>query len=459
MPVHRIRKGLDVPLAGAPAQRITEGPRCTRVAVLGDDFPGLKPRLRVAEGDTVRRGDVLFEDRALPGVRHTAAAAGRVRAIHRGPRRALLSVVIELSPDEQADRPGDDAFVRFDNWNTRDAVQRDPAGIRALLLESGLWTAFRTRPFGRVPQPDAVPAAIFVTAIDTNPLAASPEVVLADRRADFDRGLERIARLTDGPTYVCVGPGSHVASGLTAPVRIETFDGPHPAGTAGVHIHRLAPVGRDRTVWTLGCQDVAAIGVLFETGRIDAARVIALGGPPVADPRLVRSRLGAATGDLAGEVRAGASVRWISGSVLSGKAAMGEVFGYLGRYDVQLSVLDEGGERTFLPWLAPGRHAFSVIPVTLSAFLPRRRLAFTTDTHGGRRAMVPIGVYERVMPMDILPTFLLRALAVQDTERAEELGCLELLEEDLALCSFVDPGKTDFARMLRVTLDTLENDA
>lgn len=455
---HRITRGLDVPITGAPVQTIVEGPRTSRVAMMADDFPGLRPRMRVAVGDQVRRGQVLCEDAAIPGIRHTATAAGRVIAIHRGARRALRSIVIELSQSERAGEPGDEAFVELATFPSGAPEYLDRTEIRALLIESGLWTAFRTRPFSKVPRPETTPTAIFVTALDTNPLAAKPEVVLAQQREDFDLGLELIARLTDGPTYLCVRPGSGVETGLKAPVTTEEFDGPHPAGTAGLHIHVLAPVSRGRTVWTVGYQDVASIGRLFRRGRLDVRRVIAIAGPVVPNPRLVHTRVGAATSGFAIQEGLTGDLRWISGSVLSGKAAMGEVFGYLGRYDVQLSVLPEGREREFLAWLAPGRRKFSVIPIFLSKLFAKRACDFTTSTHGGRRAMVPIGLYERVMPMDILPTFLLRALIVGDTEHAEELGCLELDEEDLALCSFVDPGKTDFGPILRKTLEQLENE-
>ncbi len=455
---HRISRGLDLRIAGAPVQAITAGPQIDRVALIADDFPGLKPRLHVAVGQTVRRGQLLCEDAGAPGVCHTALGAGRVASINRGAKRVLHSIVIELSEGERRGVPSEDELETFSTPGGADPAELDRVGIRDLLVESGMWTALRTRPFGKVPHPEAVPSAIFVTAIDTNPLAADPGVVLEDARDDFDLGLRAIAKLPDGKTYLCVRAGSEIGNGLDAPVTVEEFAGPHPAGTAGVHIHTLEPVGRSRTVWSVGYQDVVSIGRTFRSGRLDVSRVIAIGGPPVQHPRLVRTRVGASIGDLARNEEIGKSVRWISGSVLSGKAAQGRVFGYMGRYDVQLSVLREGGEREFLAWLAPGRRKFSVLPVFLSKFLRGGTLDISTDAHGSRRAIIPIGLYERVMPMDILPTFLLRALAADDVERAEELGCLELIEEDLALCGFVDPGKTDFAPMLRRNLESIERE-
>ena len=495
---HRIDKGLDVPITGAPVQAITVGPQITRVALMADDFPGLKARARVTVGQTVRRGQLLCEDLGIPGVRHTALGAGRVESINRGPRRVLHSIVIHLSENEQRGVTSEDELEVFSTPGDLEPETLGRLGIRDFLLASGMWTALRARPFGKIPPPDAVPSAIFVAAMDTNPLAADPAVVLADGRDGFELGLRAIAKLTDGKTYLCVRAGSGIGIGLDAPVTVEEFDGPHPAGTAGVHIHTLEPVGRHRTVWTVGYQDVVSIGRTLRSGHLDVSRIIALGGPPVRNPRLLRTRVGASVAELArseevswnrdteetrgaveipgtedtrsvgkdGQVgnsrgagknhRIGGDVRWISGSVLSGKAAHGDVFGYMGRYDVQLSVLYEGGAREFLSWLAPGRRKFSILPVFLSKFLRRGALDISTDTHGSRRAIIPIGLYERVMPMDILPTFLLRALAADDIERAEELGCLELIEEDLALCGFVDPGKTDFAPMLRRNLELIE---
>ena len=442
--VHHIKKGLDLPISGAPEQTITDGPRITRVALLGDDYHGLRARLRVEEGTRVRRGQFLFEDRTTPGVRYTAPGAGQVAAINRGRRRALQSLVIQLSDAEEQ--------VGFESYGGR---ERDP---RSLLVESGLWTAFRTRPFSKVPAPDRMPHAIFVNAMDTQPLAPFPEVVIAERRDDFEEGLRRVARLTEGKTYLCVMAGSDLTRDVDAPVSIEEFEGPHPAGTDGVHIHLLAPVSRARSVWTISYADVIAIGALFRTGRLDTGRVISIGGPPMKRPRLVRSRIGASIDEHArGEIEGG-DIRLITGSVLSGKRAEGTVFGFLSRYHLQISVLLEGREREFMGWAAPGRRRFSILPVFVSRLFRPESYVFTTSTNGSSRPIVPIGMFERVMPMDILPTYLIRALAVGDIEQAEQLGALELDEEDLALCTFVDPGKGEFGPMLRRNLERIEQE-
>jgi Na+-transporting NADH:ubiquinone oxidoreductase subunit A len=301
---------------------------------------------------------------------------------------------------------------------------------------------------------------LFVTAIDTQPHAPDPQVVVAEARAEFERGLRLLATLCEGPTYLCVAAGSSIAEGLDAPVRVEAFRGPHPAGNPGVHIHRLFPVSRERTVWHVGYQDVIAVGRLFATGRLPVERVVALAGPSVREPRLLRTRLGASIEQLVrGELREGeGDVRLLSGSVLSGKRAEGPELGFLGRHHLQVAALPEGGTRRLLGWAGPGGDRFSILPVFVSRLFPKRRFAFTTDTNGSSRPLMPIGTYERVLPMDVVATYLLRALLVGDVEQAEQLGALELEEEDLALCSFVCPGKTDFGPYLRANLERLEKE-
>jgi Na+-transporting NADH:ubiquinone oxidoreductase subunit A len=455
---HRIKKGLDLPVSGAPEQVVDPSPRVTRVALLGDDYHGLRPRLHVAEGDTVRRGQLLFEDRAVPGVRHTAPGAGTVIAIHRGPRRALRSVVLRLSDAERAGEPPAAEMQAFASYTGKVPGSLTGEEVRALLVESGLWTALRTRPFSKVPGPASTASALFVNAMDTQPLSASPEIVVRARRDAFLCGLQALAKLCDGPTYLCVKADSDIPEGVGKEIVVERFEGPHPAGTAGVHMHLLAPASRKRTLWTVAYQDVIAAGDLFRSGRLSVGRVISLSGPAVRRPRLLAARVGACIEDCTrGELEEG-KVRVISGSVLSGKQATGPQFGFLGRYDVQVTAVVEGGQRRLLDWACPGRNRFSVLPVFLSRWLRPETFEFSTSMHGARRAMVPIGVYERVMPMDILPTFLLRSLAVGDLEQAERLGCLELDEEDLALCTFVCPSKNDYGPMLRHNLERIERE-
>jgi Na+-transporting NADH:ubiquinone oxidoreductase subunit A len=454
--LHRIRRGLDLPIAGEPEQTIEVAAGVTRAAVLGADYHGVRPTLLVAPGDRVRRGEVLFHDKTAPQIRFTAPASGRVAAIHRGHKRVLVSVVIELSEAEQA---GDfqEAWT-FDSYTGIDPSALSPEDVRRLLVESGMWTALRTRPFSRVPDPASSPRALFVTAMDTHPLAPKVEVALTGRESDFAAGITALAKLTGHPTYLCVDAGSSMPDPPGADVTREEFSGPHPAGTAGVHINVLDPVMRGKTVWHIGYQDVAAVGHLFRTGRLDSRRVIALAGPGVRRPRLLATRAGASTDELvAGELEPGMQ-RVVSGSVLGGRTAAGDAEGYLGRFHNQVTVLPEGTQREFLGWLAPGRNKFSITNAFASSLGRVRNFAFTTTTNGSPRPLVPIGTYEAVMPMDIEPTFLIRALVTGDAEEAESLGCLELDEEDLALATFVCPAKNEYGPMLREILERIERD-
>ena len=451
---HTIRKGLRLPVTGEPDQAIGPARMTRRVALLADDYIGLRPTMHVSEGDDVRRGEFLFEDKKRPGVRFTSPAAGTVEAVNRGERRSFRSIVIALGREEQEGRDG--ASVRFSSFSGRHPIGLGGDGVRELLLESGLWPAIRARPFGRVPDPSVRPHSIFVTAIDTEPLAPRVEVVLDGAHGPFENGLKALAQMTDGVVYVCTAPDGRVPVPAGDRFRREEFAGVHPAGTAGLHIHRLDPVSRDKQVWYVGYQDVAAIGRLFETGELAVDRVVALAGPALSRPRLVRTRLGAAVADVLADESIDDGVRVVSGSLLAGRPASGAVTGYLGRYHRQICLLREGRERELLGWLRPGLRKYSVSRSFLSTLWRGRRFPFTTSTNGSLRAIVPIGLYERVMPMDLLPTPLLRALVMHDVERAEELGCLELEEDDLALCSFVCPSKLDYGAALRRVLTTLE---
>jgi len=453
MAVHLIKKGLDLPMRGAPDQHIEAGPAVAKVAVLARDYPFMKPRMHVQVGDRVKRGQLLFEDRKTEGVRFTSPGAGTVSAIHRGARRALRSVVVDLSVGERSGKPDEADYHSFESFTGRDPADLDDQSVRDLLVESGLWTAIRQRPFSKVPSPLSSCNSIFVTAIDTNPLAPDPEVVAEGHGQVFQRGLWALSHLTDGAIYLCRAPNSRIEPGSAPRVQVEEFAGKHPAGLVGTHIHFLDPVHREKVVWHVGYQDVAAIGELFETGRLPVERTVALCGPVVMRARLLKTRLGAEVEPLIDEQLFFGETRVISGSVLYGHRARGVNYGYLGRYANQLTCVAEDHRRRFLGWIRPGWDVFSVTRAYLSGFRSSSATYdLTTSSRGGHRAMVPIGLFEKVMPLDIMPTFLLRALLVDDLERAEALGCLELDEEDLGLCSFVSPGKEDYAPHLRRNL-------
>jgi len=441
-----IKKGLDVPVVGAPQQVIHDGPSIKTVATLGEEFVGMRPTMFVKVGDSVKKGQALFEDKKNPGVKFTAQASGVVKEINRGEKRVLQSVVIEVGGNEQ------ETFTRYAAQELNSIARED---VVANLVNSGLWTALRTRPFSKVPAIDATPVAIFVSAMDTNPLAANPAVIIAEQSEAFVNGLTVLSRLTDGEVFVSKAPRSDIAVNETAVV--NEFAGKHPAGLVGTHMHFLKPVSADKVVWHAGYQDVIAIGNLFTSGELDSKRVISLAGPAAKNPRLVRTILGASSADLIANETLDGELRVVSGSLLLGSVASG-VHGYLGRYHTQISLILEGRDKEFVGYMYPGPNKFSVTRAYMSHFFPKKLFNMTTTSNGSPRDMVPIGNFERVMPLDILPTMLLRDLCAGDTDGAQELGVLELDEEDLALCTFVCPGKTDYGVILRDCLTTIEKE-
>ena len=444
----KITKGLNLPIAGMPSQQISSKTAVKRVALLGEEYIGMRPSMAVREGDRVQKGQLLFEDKRNPGVRFTAPASGTISAIHRGERRVLQSVVIDVD--------GDDA-VHFPRYELADLAALTREAVQQQLVESGMWTAFRTRPFSKIPAPGSVPAAIFVTAIDTNPLAADPQPIILAQREAFDAGLTLLTRLTDGKVHVCQASGGKLGGHPVGQVTFNQFAGPHPAGLVGTHIHFLEPVSLKKQVWHLNYQDVIAVGKLFLEGELSSERIVALGGPQVKEPRLLKTCSGASLDELLADELLDDENRVISGSVLSGTHAQGP-HAFLGRFHLQISVVKEGREKELFGWVMPGKDKFSITRTTLGHFMKRKLFNFSTDTNGGERAMVPIGNYERVMPLDILPTILLRDLLAGDTDSAQALGCLELDEEDLALCTYVCPGKYEYGPALRSVLTQIEQE-
>ena len=443
----KVRRGLDLPIAGAPEQIVQDGPKISQVAVIGSDYPGMKPTMAVREGDRVTRGQILFSDKKNQGVVFTAPAAGKVVAINRGERRLFQSLVIDVDGDKAE---------KFKSYKAAKLSDLDRAEVVDNLVNSGQWVALRTRPYSKVPAIDSSPASIFVTAMDTNPLAADPAVIIAQRSEDFANGLKVLAHLTDGPVNVCVAPDSAVSGEQIDGVRDISFSGPHPAGLPGTHIHFVDPVSADKTVWSIGYQDVIATGALFTTGKLDTARVVALGGPQVTQPRLLSTQLGANLNQLVIGELANDENRIISGSVLAGRKATG-AFAFLGRYHNQVSVIGEGREHEFLHYLRAGVNKHSALPIFASS-LSKKLFNMTSSTNGSERAMVPVGGYEDVTALDLLPVQLLRSLIVGDTEMAQKLGCLELDEEDVGLYTYVCVGKHEYGGILRDNLTRIEKE-
>ena len=442
----KISKGLDLPITGAPEQAISDGQEVKTVAVLGPDYVGMKPSMSVKVGDQVKLGQQLFTDKKTAGVKYTAPGCGEVVAVNRGQRRALQSVVIKLNG---TDAEKFDAFpeMELDSLN-RDQVVKN-------LINSGLWTTLRTRPFSKVPEIESVPRSIFVTAMDTNPLAAKAELIINEEEQAFTNGLKILTRLTEGNVFVCQQPG--VVLPAVNGTSKEEFDGPHPAGLPGTHIHFLDPVNETKIVWSINYQDVIAFGKFFVSGQLPTDRIIALGGPGVKNPRLIRTRIGASLEDLLADELNTGEQRVISGSVLNGTTAEGPM-AFLGRYHLQVSVLPEKREREFFASMSAGADRYSVKRVFLSAFTGGPSQPMNTSQYGNKDNLLAIGSYEKVLPLDMLPTYLLRSLASGDTDQAQDLGCLELAEEDLALCNYVCSGKNDYGVMLREALTTIEKE-
>ena len=444
-----IKKGLDLPITGDPSREISEH-RPAYVALIGYDYVGMKPTMNVKEGDIVAKGQPVFEDKKRAGVIYTAPAAGKIVAIKRGDRRVFESVVIAVDPNGEE--------VEFQSYDSHQLAELSADVVQTQLLASGEWTAFRTRPYSRASEISARPQAIFVTAMDTNPLAVDPMLLINEQTQAFNDGLAVLSTLSP-KTFVChhgnaqLTPVTHTATNNVT--EYHGFVGKHPAGLAGTHIHFLHPLSRGVSVWTIGYQDVIAIGKLFTTGRLYTRRLISLAGPAVKNPRLIATERGADITALTKGELLGEDNRVISGSVLSGRKLSDNV-AYLGRFHNQISALSEGHERPAFHFFRVGFNRFSAIPIYISKLFGGKKYAFTTTTNGSPRAMVPIGIYEEIMPQDYLPTQLLRALIIEDMITAVDLGVLELDEEDLALCTFVSPGKYEYSDILRDNLTRIE---
>jgi Na+-transporting NADH:ubiquinone oxidoreductase subunit A len=429
-----ISKGLDLSLPGEPEQSVQPGPDIQHVALCGRDYNGLKPRLLVAEGDTVGRGQPLFIDKRDPAVRYSSPAQGVIAAVNRGPRRVLDSVVVRLQSSGMED-------LQFDPIDSRLQAGLDHEQVAERLQNSGLWTAFRTRPFSRVPLSSSRPHAIFVTAIDTRPLAPDPAVIVRTDPDAFRTGLQLLQLLTSGTVWVCTGAGWELAIPDIDRVELVAFSGPHPAGLPGTHMHLLDPVGAGRVAWHIDCQDVMAIGNLFTKGVVPDSRIVALGGECLLEPRLVKTLAGAALDELLSNgFRQCEGCRVLSGSVLDGRHATGAL-AYLGRHHKQVSVIRESGDRRLFGWL-----------------FRQRKPRWSTSQHGRYSGMIPVPAFDKVMPLDILPAALFRSLLVKDTDQAQALGCLELDEEDLALCAYLCPAKTGYGEALRANLTLIEKE-
>ena len=432
----KISKGLDLPISGKPDISITDEPKISSVSLLANDFVGMKPTMLVKENDEVKVGEKLFEDKKNPGIFFTAPAGGLIKSINRGDKRKFLSIEIEISQNEE--------FINFDMGSSQDEIKNT-------LINSGLWNVFRTRPFNRTPNISSSPEALFINCCDTNPLSVDPYEIINIDKDSFDKGLETIKQLFDCDIHLTYQNNNfdNTLSGINN----HQFTGPHPAGLVGTHISKIHPVNLNSKVWTANFQDIISIGYLKKNKKIKTTKIISLGGPAVFEPSLIKVRHGSNLDDItAGKIEDNSRV--ISGSVLHGHESEG-VMKYLGYYDSQVSVIPDEVNEIFLNWLMPGSSLHSKLNVFISSFIKPKKYIFNTSIGGGNRAIVPISSYEEVVPMDILVTQLLKSLVVSDIEMAIDLGMLELVPEDLSLCSYVCPSKYDYSSILMDNLNKL----
>lgn len=446
MKIIQTNKGLDIPISGSPKQEIRQGNQVSKVALIGDDYVDMRPTMLVDEGDRVKIGQPLFTDKKNEGVLFTSPGCGIVQSINRGEKRKFESLVIELDGEEN---------ISFFNPSSTRVEKMGPEEIRPLLINSGMWTSFRTRPYGKVPGVASLPSSLFITAVDTSPLAADPQVIIGCYEKEYQLGLSILQQLLPVPIHYCTGADELLPAEKYNNISYYSFQGPHPSGLPSTHIHFIDPVHEQKSVWHIGYQDVIGIGHLFSTGHLLTEKIISLAGPATLNASLIKTRSGAFLPDICRQEISLDDLRIISGSVLNGRESKDNVT-FLGRYHDQISVLVESSGRSFFNWAMPGRDRFSIKPVFSSAFRKHMTFPFNTALWGGKRAIFPLDTYDQVMPLDIIATSLLKALTTGDTEKSKDLGCLELIEDDVALCGFVCAGKNEFGAALRQTLTTIE---
>lgn len=445
MKIIHLKKGLDIPISGAPKGGIRKGNKVGQVALVADDYIGMKPTMLVKEGDRVALGEVLFSDKKNDGILFTSPGCGIVSSINRGAKRKFESIVIRLDGDEAIEFCTPE--VGLESYTQEK--------IREILIKSGLWTTLRTRPYGKNPAVDSTPSSLFVTAADSAPLAADPQLIIEKSPESYQLGLKVLRKMLLCPINYCTGADSLLACENVDGLDYFSFKGPHPSGLSSTHIHFIDPVSEDKTVWHIGYQDVIAIGFLFTHGQLATERIVSLCGAGTIDPSLVETRIGANLAELCRRELSLEDSRFISGSVLSGREATG-VTGFLGRFHNQISIIYDSSGRSLFNWLLPGKRRFSLRPVFSSAYVKGLKLPMNTALWGGQRAIYPLGTYDEVMPLDIIATSLLKSISKGDTEKSAALGCLELIEEDLGLCGFVCPGKNEFGPVLREVLTAIE---
>lgn len=445
--VIKIRRGLDIKLKGRADKIFTKAPRSRTYAVKPVDFHALTPKIVAKPCEEVKAGSVIFYDKYRPEIKYTSPVSGIVKTIERGERRRIVSVVIEADGKDTAEtfRKGDPAAM------SREEVVEN-------LLESGLWPVIMQRPYGVVAFPSDVPKAIFISGFDTAPLAPDYDFIMKDMEKEFQAGIDVLRSLTDGKVHLGLDARYPAAKAYTGAKNVERhyFSGPHPAGNVGIQIHKIAPINKGEKVWTVKPQDVVTIGRLFMTGQYDPSMIVSLSGSEVKKPLYYKLIRGAEVSSITQDNILGDNVRIISGNVLTGKKISED--GHIGFSDAQVTVIPEGDYYEMFGWMMPGLKKFSVSRTFLSWLMPGKEYRLDTNLHGGERAFVMTGEYEKVLPMDIYPVALLKAIIVEDIDKMEQLGIYEVIEEDLALCEFVCTSKTPVQSILRGGLKMLRKE-
>ncbi len=440
----KIKKGLNINLQGKAEKIFIKAKKAELFAIKPTDFHGLMPKLTVAVNDKVKAGTALFYDKYHPEIKFTSPVSGTLKAINRGERRRILEVVI--TPDE---------VFEYEKFNQADPTTLSREEIIRNLLNSGLWPAIRQRPYNLIANPGSTPKAIFISAFDTAPLAPDYDFLLKDLDNEFQQGINALLKLSGGKVHLNVDssyPPSTVFAHAKG-VQINKFKGPHPAGNTGTQIHFIDPINKGDIVWVVSPQDVVTIGRLFIKGQYDAARTVAVTGSEIINPRYYKTIAGSCIRSLTeGNVKEG-NLRYISGNVLTGAQVSSK--GFLGYYDSQITVIPEGDHHEFFGWFKPGLKKFSISRSFLSRYLPRDEYRIDTNLHGGKRALMITGNFEKVFPFDIYPLQLLKAMIIEDIDLMEKLGIYEIVEEDFALCEFIDTSKTNIQGIVRKGLDLM----
>ena len=447
MGVFKLKKGYDIPLQGSAERRIEKVLKTTAVAVQPIDFRDLRPAMKVEAGDTVSRGSILFVDKQKPEILFRSPAAGTVREVVRGDRRAIQRVIIDLAGD---------AVETFDKYTVDQVKALSTKQAKDILLKGGLWPTIRQRPFSKIAAVDVSPKSIFISAVDSAPLQAESDMLLEGQEKNFQLGIQLLSKLTEGKIHLSVSARTKAFFSSISGVELHEFSGPHPAGNVGVQIHHIDRIQASEKVWYVSPRHVAQIGSFLSSGEYPGSKTYALTGSELEKRHYVAGTEGALVRDLVEAALNKKTQRVISGNILTGTKSSS--LGFIGFYDDMLTVIPELQGRRFLGWLRLGMNANSFWPMFLSKLTPKKKFAPTTDMNGEERAFVSTGEYEKLVPMDVLPVHLCKAILVEDIELMEQLGIYEVAPEDLALCSYICPSKIEFGDIILKGIKAMEKE-